>query len=36
MERMDKDTTPITWAERVAAGYVPQGVTGPNDFNPNL
>ncbi|MDE1162465.1 MAG: NAD-dependent dihydropyrimidine dehydrogenase subunit PreA [Acidobacteriaceae bacterium] len=36
MERQDKAPEPITWAERVAAGYVPDGVHGPNDFNPNL
>ena len=36
MERVDEGLAPETWAERVAAGYVPQGVTAPTDLNPNI
>ncbi len=35
MERVDEGLPVETWAERVAAGYVPQGVTAPTDLNPN-
>jgi dihydropyrimidine dehydrogenase (NAD+) subunit PreA len=35
MVEVDNGLAPITWAERVAAGYVPPGVTGPKDLNPN-
>ena len=35
MERVDEGLPPETWEERVAAGYVPQGVTAPTDLNPN-
>ena len=35
MVEVPNDLPSITWAERVAAGYVPPGVTGPNDLNPN-
>jgi len=35
MERVDNGLPAETWAERVAQGYVPQGVTSPVDFNPN-
>ena len=35
MERVDAELPAETWEERVADGYVPEGVTGPNDLNPN-
>ena len=35
MEQVPNDLPVETWAERVAAGYVPQGVTAPTDLNPN-
>src|ERR1700753_233084 len=35
MERVDSGLPSETWEERVAQGYVPQGVTSPVDFNPN-
>ncbi len=36
MERVDEGLPAETWEERVAQGYVPQGVTAPTDLNPNL
>ena len=35
MQRVDADLPYESWAERVAAGYVPQGVHAPTDLNPN-
>jgi dihydropyrimidine dehydrogenase (NAD+) subunit PreA len=35
MVEVDNGLPPVTWAERVAAGYVPPGVTSPVDLNPN-
>ena len=35
MERIDADLPKETWEDRVAQGYVPQGVTSPVDLNPN-
>ena len=32
MERVDAELPRETWAEKVAAGYVPEGVTGPLDM----
>jgi dihydropyrimidine dehydrogenase (NAD+) subunit PreA len=33
MVEVENGLEPITWAERMAAGYVPPGVVGPNDLN---
>ena len=35
MERVDSQLPVETWEDRVAEGYVPQGVTSPVDLNPN-
>ncbi len=35
MERVDEGLPVETWAERVASGIVPAGVTAPTDLNPN-
>ncbi len=35
MEPVDADLPYESWAERVASGYVPQGLTAPTDLNPN-